>query len=292
MADSPLVQRSNTTVGFEYRRTPSFYLHDNLIRSFSSDFVSGASGVPATPSGAFVELLRTLFHEIPVIAPLAGRLIKLLGLGVRAYVMLWRLILFAIALSPAISKAGLWWWRSRSISRSVRYGEKPRNFLDIYHPIEEGAITPLGGRPVVVYVTGGAWIIGYKAWAAPLGEYLSRHGIIMIAVDYRNFPQGTFGDMVEDTGCAINWVIKNVSQFGGDPDNIILVGQSAGAQITASLLVSGKLDTKVKKFVGVSGPYDMVTLAPNFHKLVPFFARFARKWFRFRLSWIHVQNFR
>ena len=39
---------------------------------------------------------------------------------------------------------------------------------------------------------GGAWIIGYKAWGSLLARRLSRYGVIVCCLDYRNFPQARF----------------------------------------------------------------------------------------------------
>ena len=46
-----------------------------------------------------------------------------------------------------------------------------------------------GAPPVVVFVTGGAWTIGYKAWGALLARRLSQRGLLVFCLDYRNFPQ-------------------------------------------------------------------------------------------------------
>ena len=254
--------RSRTWVGPCMERKESFYLPPETSRSLSAtdfgwlveDVVSHRGRI-----GAFFDFMHELYVSIPVLAPLIARLIKYLGLGFRAYFMLWRLIFFALALSPAISKVGYWWWRSPTIIRSLRYGKNPRNFLDIY-------TTNTKIAPVVVFVTGGAWIIGHRAWAASVGEYWSRKGIVTVSVDYRNFPQGTFFDMVQDVETAINWIFDTIEQYGGDPTNITLVGQSAGAHICAHMLLSSSVTPPVRQFVGVSGPYDMVSLAPRLHK--------------------------
>lgn len=42
-------------------------------------------------------------------------------------------------------------------------------------------------------VTGGAWIVGYKAWGALLAQRLSQQGVIVACIDYRNFPQARDG---------------------------------------------------------------------------------------------------
>jgi prenylcysteine alpha-carboxyl methylesterase len=81
-----------------------------------------------------------------------------------------------------------------------------------------------GLKPVVVFVTGGAWIIGYKAWGSLLGMQLAERDIIVACLDYRNFPQGTISDMVTDASQGISFVCNNISAFGGDPNRFHLIG--------------------------------------------------------------------
>ena len=283
VAEEGGVSRAMTSLGFHrIKKSRSFFLPPPEEVSRSKSLGSQSVGWQDTPYphprkgriGALIDFLLAIYREIPIIAPLATRLIRLLGLGFKAYAMMLRLILFAASLSPAITKAGVWWWRTKTISRGVRYGPNARNFLDIYHVKTDET----GDKyPVVFYVTGGAWIIGYKAWAAPLGEYLCKHGVMMVALDYRNFPQGTLKDMVEDVDAGLDWVYNNIERFGGDRQKILVVGQSAGAQILSSLMLRKAAATNAadphrmplsawKKFIGVSGPYDIVGLAPKMHQ--------------------------
>ncbi|KAL0446939.1 UNVERIFIED_CONTAM: putative isoprenylcysteine alpha-carbonyl methylesterase ICMEL1 [Sesamum latifolium] len=110
--------------------------------------------------------------------------------------------------------------------------------LDLYLPrnIE-------GPKPVVAFVTGGAWIIGYKAWGSLLGQQLSERDVIVACIDYRNFPQGTISDMVKDASQGISFVCNHIAEYGGDPNRIYLMGQSAGAHIAACAL----LDKAIKE---------------------------------------------
>nr|CAB3464370.1 unnamed protein product [Digitaria exilis] len=85
--------------------------------------------------------------------------------------------------------------------------------LDLYIPRDHSK-----SSPVVAFVTGGAWIIGYKAWGALLGRRLAERGIIVACIDYRNFPQGTISDMVSDASEGISFVCNNAVSFGGDPN--------------------------------------------------------------------------
>jgi len=180
------------------------------------------------------------------------------------------------------------------VRRNVPYGDAPRNTLDIYlpdappqvraraaprtgcpghakkafcvpaHAPRQGA-PPAEPAPVVIFVTGGMWIIGYKAWGALLASRLRSAGCVVAALDYRNFPQGSVGDMTEDVSAGVGWVLRNAKDWGGDPRrcakqphqprlfrdvaliavcwpalchrSVTLVGQSAGAHLCALALL-------------------------------------------------------
>lgn|SRR3990167_10465824 len=127
-------------------------------------------------------------HPLKPLLPLAFKLIFkiLLPSGLKWIWMLFRLICFAAVLAPAWISLGWFYLTSENIRRNVRYGKNPRNNLDIYYPN-----IVLSGRPcpVVVFISGGAWIIGYKAWGALLSKVLIQMGIVVVNPDYRNFPQ-------------------------------------------------------------------------------------------------------
>ena len=132
----------------------------------------------------------------------------------------------------------------------MRYGPNPRNRLDLFLPrgcafFGERVVDAAGAAarardaspPVIVFVTGGMWIIGYKAWGALLAITLMRRGFIVASLDYRNFPQGTVGDMAPDVGAGIGWVRRRAASLGGDPKKVFVVGQSAGAHLAAVALL-------------------------------------------------------
>lgn len=53
-------------------------------------------------------------------------------------------------------------------------------------------------------------------------------GVLTIVPDYRNFPQGDVQDMVSDIVAAVRWTHKNAREYGGNPEKMVLAGQSAG----------------------------------------------------------------
>ena len=133
----------------------------------------------------------------------------------------------------------LFYYSSPRVRRGLVYGPSARNHADLYLPdgAASGADPSADKRPVVVFVTGGMWIIGYKAWGALLAQRLMERGIIVAALDYRNFPQGTVSDMVEDVAAGIGWALDTCGEWGGDASRLTVVGQSAGAHLAALALL-------------------------------------------------------
>ncbi|KAJ1433794.1 carboxyesterase-related protein, partial [Ochromonadaceae sp. CCMP2298] len=188
-------------------------------------------------------------------------------------VMTLRLVLFTIVLLPGWFQMLRYWLLSPLIIRNLRYGKgaKNRNLLDVYLP------RPKPLAPVVIFVSGGAWTIGYKMWSALVARGLAKLGILCVVPDHRNFPQGDVQDMMDDVRLAVQWTVENAHRFGGDADKIVLSGQSAGAHVTLCLLVADFMKAQrrskpfnvtphVKLFIGVSGPYNLVALQSHFQE--------------------------
>jgi prenylcysteine alpha-carboxyl methylesterase len=119
-------------------------------------------------------------------------------------------------------------------------------------------------------------IFRYKAWGSLLGMQLAERDIIVACLDYRNFPQGTISDMVTDASQGISFVCNNISAFGGDPNRIYLMGQSAGAHIAACALLEQATKelkgesiswtvSQIKAYFGLSGGYNLYKLVDHFH---------------------------
>ncbi|VAI90880.1 unnamed protein product [Triticum turgidum subsp. durum] len=83
--------------------------------------------------------------------------------------------------------------------------------------------------------------------------------------------------MVEDVSRGISFVCNNIASYGGDPERIYLVGQSAGAHIAACTLVNQAIkecgeDTstwsvaQLKAYFGISGGYNLLNLVDHFHR--------------------------
>jgi hypothetical protein len=156
-----------------------------------------------------------------------------------------RLLAFVLLLMPGWLALLKYYIFDSLIIRNIEYGKgaRYRNVLDVYLPRPHNPIYGKkeikydNGVPVVVFVSGGAWIIGYKLWSALMGREFARRGYVVIVPDYRNFPQGNIEDMIEDLNEALRWTVCNSEMFGGDPKKIVLAGQSAGAHISLCTII-------------------------------------------------------
>ncbi|MFG3256427.1 carboxylesterase/lipase family protein [Streptomyces sp. NPDC048172] len=97
--------------------------------------------------------------------------------------------------------------------------------------------------PVLVFVHGGGFVAG--STRAPLydGTAFARDGVVLVTLTYRlgvagflDLPGAPANRGLLDVVAALRWVRRNIEAFGGDPGNVTLCGQSAGATLTAGVL--------------------------------------------------------
>ncbi|KAK4602234.1 hypothetical protein RGQ29_011326 [Quercus rubra] len=205
---------------FTHTLTDAAKHHHQRRRRCSS---SSSSSADAKPRDAPTRLNRaqSISHaaaETYLVTRLSFILLRYLGVGYRWITRLIALGCYALLLMPGFLQVAYYYFFSSQVRRSVVYGDQPRNRLDLFLPANSGK-----PKPVVIFVTGGAWIIGYKAWGSLLGQQLAERDIIVACIDYRNFPQGTIGDMVEDTSQGISFVCNHLAEYGGDPNRYNLL---------------------------------------------------------------------
>ncbi len=120
-------------------------------------------------------------------------------------------------------------------------------FLNIWAPAQASR------APVLVWIHGGSLVSGAGSEAVADGARFSEHGVLVVSINYRLGPlgwlahpglsaeladgvSGNYGllDQIE----ALRWVRRNIAAFGGDPSNVTIAGQSAGALSVAYLMAS------------------------------------------------------
>lgn len=134
-----------------------------------------------------------------------------------------------------------------------------RDFVYAESPMTLNIIAPAGGEncPVLVFIHGGGHETG-TVGELPYGsstEY-ARRGVILVSVGYRLnvlhlYRSRNYG--LHDQIAAIRWVREHIADFGGDPERICLMGQSAGAMSVMDLCYSDALRGIVKGAVMMSG---------------------------------------
>jgi acetyl esterase/lipase len=146
---------------------------------------------------------------------------------------------------PRDDQFGTWWRtalqvpfhpRDMQLTRDVAYGPARRNRLDIWRL----STTPKNA-PVIFYVHGGAWTFGNKReQGRPMLHEFVRRGWVVVACNYRLAPRDPWPAQIEDVTRTLGWIKKSIANYGGDPDQVVVSGGSAGGHLAALLALSAE----------------------------------------------------
>jgi para-nitrobenzyl esterase len=156
------------------------------------------------------------------------------------------------------------------LNLAVMDGSPPVSEDCLYLNVWTPAATADDKLPVMLYWFGGAFTEG--AGSVPLydGDALARKGVIVVTMNYRLGPFGFFvhpaltaesphkasGNYgLVDMLASARWVQKNIAAFGGDPGNVTVFGQSAGAMAIASLVASPEAKGLFRRAISESGAW-------------------------------------
>lgn len=120
----------------------------------------------------------------------------------------------------------------RNIVYGKREGTDPRFLsLDVYRKGEAK-----DRLPVIVMIHGGGWRIGDKSnktVGVDKGRFFADEGFVYVSINYRLTPAVTHPGHIVDVAEAVAWVHDHISDYGGDPESIFVMGHSAGAHLAA-----------------------------------------------------------
>lgn len=144
-----------------------------------------------------------------------------------------------------------------TLMRDIAYGSQARQKLDIYQPRLPGP------HPVVVFIYGGSWQSGDRAGYAFAGRSFARAGYTTVVIDYRLAPEYRYPDFVQDTANALSWTYRNIIRYGGNPNQLFVIGHSAGAFNGVTAVDDQRFwqttqipDGAIKGVIGLGGPYS------------------------------------
>ena len=141
-----------------------------------------------------------------------------------------------------------------SVACDQPYGPHPRQQMDVYFPQ-----TPGKDRPVLLFLHGGGFIRGDKADRANLGWWGAHQGFVTVLANYRLAPEVNWPAGAQDVVTACQRLQEICRSFGGNPQAIVLAGESAGAAHVAAAVLMRCFQPQDWKIAGaflLSGPYD------------------------------------
>jgi para-nitrobenzyl esterase len=146
-------------------------------------------------------------------------------------------------------------------SREI-YTDEDCLYLDVWAPkIDSGA------RPVLVFIPGGAFLVGSASFSTYDAAALSSRGdVVVVSINYRlgilgwielgawdARYRGSGNNGLRDQMAALKWVQTNIERFGGDPKNVTVFGHSAGAASASALLAIDHPEQLFRRAILASG---------------------------------------
>lgn len=143
-----------------------------------------------------------------------------------------------------------------------------KNFLDLYVPKKKNF-------PVVLFIHGGSFVTGDRkdSLYANIGEAFQMNGIGCAVISYRLSSDSVWPAQPRDAASAVRWLYDHIEEYGGDRNNVFVVGHSAGGHLAALLAADTSYfhDARVGA-TGVRGFIVMGTMlsdAGSLHNITP-----------------------
>ncbi len=107
--------------------------------------------------------------------------------------------------------------------------------LNIYNPGREGV------RPALCFIHGGGFVFASPTSYDCVTRYMAyASGAVVFSVDYRLAPEHKYPAAQEDCYAALQWIAENCAQYGADPGNLTVAGDSAGGNLAAAVCLMAR----------------------------------------------------
>ena len=149
----------------------------------------------------------------------------------------------------------------------------------LYLNVWSTTLDPEAHQPVMLWIHGGGFLNGAASMEEWLGDALARRGVTVVSCNYRlgafgflAHPQAGTNFAVLDWVAALTWIAQNINAFGGDPHNVTIFGQSAGAAAVRALLSTRAACGLFHRAIIQSAGYEeyAVVDSPSFQRVSAF----------------------
>lgn len=144
--------------------------------------------------------------------------------------------------------------------------------LNVWSPVAAAGVGTGAPLPVMVWIHGGAYYMGAGSQGIYDGDALARRGVVVVTINYRlgtlgfvdltslSTPEHIFESNLglRDQIAALRWVRENIADFGGDPDNVTLFGESSGGGSVTTLMTVPSAEGLFHQAIAQSSPATSV----------------------------------
>lgn len=128
------------------------------------------------------------------------------------------------------------------IIKDIFYGENERECLDVFPSAKPNSKT-------LVFIHGGYWHLFDKTKFHFIAEAFYADAITTVLINYPLAPAATVDEMVASCRKAVLWLYENLRQFNGDPQQVCIMGSSAGAHLAAMIIEKKWMDKNASGFI-------------------------------------------
>ncbi len=183
----------------------------------------------------------------------------------KLWIYVWKFITWLTTLFASLVYSFHKHFKGIKTKRNIKYVKKGNFYqkLDVhYHKNSKDK------KPCIIYFHGGGWTCYSKSIYTTLTRRLAKMGYVVYNANYSLAPKYKMDQILKDAMSIINFVVKSAENYGGDNQQLILAGDSAGAHISSmitALIKSGRVDasefsSRIKGLVLLYGVYDINTM--------------------------------